>query len=504
MRLSRRSVLAAGAVLPFLRPSATFAAGPSTLTVGLSAYPSSFDPFLNVGAAAATVQQALHRGLLGYGPDGAVRGELAESWSNDSPTVWTFRLRDAVFHNGKPVTAEDVKWTVEQAAAEQSTAYMRAQVQQIARVEAVDARTVRMTTREPVVMLPLWFASYYLPIVSRDTTDRNQAIGAGPFVLKSAARGQSVEVAAFDRFYRPSLPKLAAIRFVAYPDENLRTAALQAGDVDLIDFVPWQAMQAIERDGKLVLDATEGPFMYLMFNFNTKPFGDPRVRLAVAHAIRREEVMQAAFFGRGVVLDGFPATKGSPFFEETYAHGWAYDQNKAKALLAEAGYANGFSCKLLSTSQYSMHQNTATVVQQHLGEIGIQVELVLPDWATRGDRGNKGQYDMAVQGTSWENTDPAGWATLLDGSLGPSTVRSYGMNLPRLTELFAAGQREFDLEKRKAIYREVQKITTEQTPIVSLLWRSQAFAYKRTLTGFKNLPGPLTQASGTTLEAASL
>ena len=130
--------------------------------------------------------------------------------------------------------------------------------------------------------------------------------------------------------------------------------------------------------------------MYLTFNGSVKPFDDARVRVAVAQAIRREDIIKAAFFGRGAPIEGLPLTEGTEFYDAKLAHGWPYDPAKAKSLLAAAGVGSGFSCKLLATAQYGMHKDTATLVQQNLAEIGIQAELVLPDWATRVTLGNRG------------------------------------------------------------------------------------------------------------------
>ena len=126
------------------------------LRFGLSSFPPSIQPWVNTGTAAATVKLLIYRGLLSFAPDGSVRGEIAESWTNDNPTTWTFRLREnAVFQNGEKVTAEDIRWNLEQMAAERSTAYYRAQAQRIERIETPDARTVRIVTKEPIVTLPL-------------------------------------------------------------------------------------------------------------------------------------------------------------------------------------------------------------------------------------------------------------------------------------------------------------------------------------------------------------
>jgi peptide/nickel transport system substrate-binding protein len=504
MELSRRSILAAGAALPFLRAPARAATVPGRLVFGLSTYPPSLAPWTNSGTAAATVRLMMHRGLLGYAPDGALRGELAESWEHADDGAWVFHLRDAYFHNGAKVTSEDVAWCIGQIAAEKSTAYFRGQMQAVDKVETPDPKTIRLHTKDPTATFPLTAASYFLPIVAKDSfKDSPLGIGAGPFTLTSEERGVALEFAAFEKYYRPDHPKVKAVRMVVYADENLRVAALQAGDIDLIEYVPWQAMPGIEADPKLSLQNTDGPFMYLTFNTKLKPFDDPRVRQAVALGIRRDEILKAAFFGRGAPIEGLPLPEGTPFYDEKLAHGLAYDPTKAKALLSAAGRGSGFSCKLLSTAQYGMHKDTAAVVQQHLGEIGIAVELALPDWATRVTLGNRGQYEMGVMGSSSDSNDPDGLAPFLDGTLTPSYNRSYGFNDPKINALLAAGRGAFEDSKRHAVYNELQQVCLEQVPSVGLCFRAQGYAMTRAVRGFQNMPGALSFYSGTTFEDTS-
>ena len=504
MRLPRRALLAAGAALPFLRHPARAAVTPGKLLFGLSSYPPSMAPWANAGTAAATVKLMFHRGLLGYGPDGALRGELAERWEHAEDGAWVFHLRDAVFHNGATVTSADVAWSIEQVAGEKSTAYLRAEMQRLTQVETPDPHTVRIHTKTPSATLPLVMASDFLPILAKGSTaDNPLGVGAGPFLLTGEERGVSLDFKAFDKFYRPGLPKLQTVRMVAYADENLRVAALQAGDVDLIEYVPWQSMPSIEADPKLDLQTTSGPFMYLTFNAKAGPFSDARVRRAVAHAIKREDIIKAAFFGRGDPIEGLPLPKGTPFYDETLAHGLAYDPAKARALLADAGVPNGFACKLLSTAQYGMHKDTAAVAQQYLAAIGIQAELVMPDWATRVTLGNRGQYEFAVMGSASESNDPDGLSPFLDGRLAPSYVRSYALDIPALDRLIDAVRAEFDTTKRQAIYTELQKVYLQEVPMIGICFRAQGYASSREVRDFHNMPGALTFYSGTTFETTT-
>jgi ABC-type transport system substrate-binding protein len=504
--ISRRALLAAGASLP-LAAASTYSQAPArkVLRFGLSSFPPSLQPWVHTGTAALTVKLLIFRGLTGFDEKGEVRPELAESWTQDGERGWVFKLRQASFHNGKPVTAEDVKWTLEQIAAPSSTAFLRAEFGGIETIETPDARTVRIVMKQPTVTLPIWLASPHAPIVAKGSIEgRGLGVGAGPFTVKDQERGVSIEVAAFDKYYKPGLPRLAGIKLTAYADENLRVAALQAGDIDLIEYVPWQHMAAIETDPRLHLAAANGPFMGLNFNGTSGPFKDPRLRQAVGFAIRREDIVKAAFFGRGTPLQGIPIPDTSPYYDAGRAKFWSYDPDRARKLMAEAGMPNGFSCTLLSTAQYGMHKSTAEVVQAHLGEIGIDVKLNLPDWAARVDLGGKGRYEFCVQGTTADNNDPDGLAPLLDGELPANISRSFGLPTPEIHALFAKGRAEFDIAKRKAIYAALEKLALEQAPLVGLAWRSQGYGMVKGVTGFKALPGGTNFFSAYSLEETSL
>ena len=505
-RITRRTALAGAAALPFAAGPSRAAGAPGTLRFGLSTYPPTLAPWTNAGTAAGTVQFLVGRGLTGYAPDGSLAGEMAESWAREGEATWAFKLREATWQNGKPVESEHIKWNFEQIAGAKSTAYMRTQAQGIERIETPDARTVKLVMKAPNVTVPLWLATFYMTMIYPESVSPGtpQGIGAGPFVLKSAERGVGIDLEANGKYFKPGLPKLKRVRLTAYADENLRVAALQAGDVDLIEYVPWQSMSAIDADSALVLQTTEGPYMYLVFNGKAGPMADKRVRQAIAHAIKREDVVRAAFFGRGAPLDGLPIEKSSPFLDPALAHAQAYDPAKAKALLAEAGHPDGFSTTLLSTAQYGMHKDTAVVVQQNLAAIGIQVELRLPDWATRVAQGNRGQYEFAVMGTASDSNDPDGMANQIDTSLPASYGRSINMPAPEIHALMAKGRAEFDPAKRKAIYDEVQRRVLDDANFVGVAWRAQGYAFTKALKGFQNLPGALTFFSGITLDRAEL
>lgn len=498
--IPRRSLLGGIAAAPLLPGLARAAQRPDTLRFGLSSYPPNLLPWASTGTAALTVKAQIHRGLLSFGPDGKVRGELADGWHRDGDTAWVFHLRDARFHNNASVTSADVAWSLMQIVTPNSSAYLSGQLAGV-KVETPDAHTVRITTPSPIVTLPLILATPFAFVVARNSLGaKGGPIGCGPYTIKSLERGVAITLEAFGGFYKPGLPKLKNLRMIAYADENARVAALQSGDVDMIEYVPWQSMSQIEANHKLKLSTVNGPFMALDFNGGSGPFKDKRLRQAVAHAVRREEVVKAAFYGRGEPLDGLPLLKSSEFFDEAQAHGWKYDPAKAKQLMAEAGVPRGFSCTLLSTAQYGMHKATAEIVQQHLAEIGIQVTLKLPDWATRVTLGNRGQYEFCVQGQTADNNDPDGLSAYIDGSLPPDNARSANLPTPEIHKLLAEGRAEFDPAKRRVIYDKLQAVVIDAVPMAALCWRSQGYGMARNVEGFTNLPGGLNFYSGYSIE----
>jgi peptide/nickel transport system substrate-binding protein len=274
---------------------------------------------------------------------------------------------------------------------------------------------------------------------------------------------------------------------------------LAAGDVDLVEYVPWQSMNSVEANAGLTLDATDGPFMGLVFNFKQGPFVNPKVRQAVAYAVNRQDVVRAAFFGRGAPLEGMPMVPNSPFYDDQLQHHWKRDLDKAKKLLAEAGVPNGFKATLLSSAQYGMHKDTAEVVQQSLAPLGIAVDLVMPDYATRLSLGNRGQYEFAVVGYALDFEDPDAMSTFVAGGSN-SYQRSFGYENAQIAGLLAKGRGELDVAKRKAIYSELIKLALDEAPMVGLAWRSQGYAFRKAVKGFKSLPGSLSFYSPVTLE----
>ncbi|WP_426955111.1 ABC transporter substrate-binding protein [Muricoccus radiodurans] len=502
--ITRRAALAAGAGITLAGGARAriAAAQGATLRVGLVNFPPNIRPHENSGSSSMAVKLQLYRGLLSYDGQGRLVPEMAESWAAEGNRAYVFTLREnSRFHDGSPVTAADVKHTIDSITAGNSTAYLRPDFSVVERVEVTGPRSGRFVLKEPSAVVPHLVASYHAGIIpARGTLAApGLPIGSGPFRLGAQERGTSITVERFDGFYKPGRPRVARIVFRGLPDENLRVSALQSGDVEIVETLPWQSFDTVEGDSRLRLDATVGPFMYLTFNARTGPFTDPRVRQAVGFAVNRDDVVKAALFGRGAPLGALPYPQGTAFeTPDLFTH----DPARARQLLAAAGVPNGFSCSLLATSTPVLHAATAEVVQQNLRDVGIDVTLRVPEWATRVTQGNRGQYEFAVMGSVGNWPDPDAVTAFITGP--PAYPRSFGFESARIEGLLKAGREELDEAKRRTIYADLQRAAAEEVPIVGLAWRSQAFAMQKAVTGFRNLPGSLTFYAPVTLEDAAL
>lgn len=485
-------------LIAFLEACASGGGGTTTaggsLVFGLSSYPPSFNPFLNTGAAAQAILWSVHRGLVGYDSKGNIRGEIAETWDVQGASVYTFHLRkNAKFHNGDPVTAADVKYSLDFIRDTANAAYSYTDLKIISDVQAVDNNTVKVTLSQPSASFLPILAEPNIPMVSQKfaAANPNDWMGAGPFTIKSQQKGSSVVLSKFKDFYTAGVPKLDTIKFSAYPDDNLRVTALKAGDVDFIDYPPWNAMDDIKADPNLVLDTTDnGGFMYLQFNCGVAPFNNVKVRQAIGYAINRQDIVDAVFFKHGAPLYGWPVDPSSPYYDQSLASHFSYNPDKAKQLLASAGYSKGFSATLLSNSTYGMHKDTAQAVQNSLTQVGIKLDLKLPDWATRVSLGTKGQFEFAVEGGGGYYIDPDYLAILAQSGSpldGPTNFDD-----PQIAELLKQGRASVDVATRKPIYTQLQSRLNDLSPLMFLCWRAQGYAYNKKVQGFLNPPGFLT------------
>jgi len=466
------------------------------LVFGLSAEPTNLDPVLAQGTAKRIVNGAIYRALFSYDKEGELVEELGSYTVAKDNKTYTIKLKDAKFHNGDPVTAEDVKFTFERLLDPKTGATFFKELSVIDKIEIVDTKTVRFILKKECAPFVHYLAMIESAIVSKKYTESKENIlatapmGAGPYKFVSWERGQSLIVEKNKDYFKKDLPKLDSITFNFYADEDARSNALRSGDIDITDYVPWKDTASMLNDPRLRIDQENGPVMLLSFNTKVKPLNDPRVRKAISYAIDRTSIINTAFLGRGTPIYGFVLSKGWLGYDPSLNNYFEYNIDKAKQLLAEAGYPNGFNVKLLASSSYSMHSQTAICVQNDLKKIGINVTLDLPDWATRMKKVGEQDFDIFVNAMSGEFGDPD-WLTNYMYSGTPTYNTSAWFGDAEVDSLLDQGRTTLDPTKRDVIYKKLAKRLLDLSPHVYICYREQATGMQKYVTNFEGRPGLL-------------
>jgi len=491
--INRRDLLALAALglaVGGARPS--LAASPANqLTWGLhvSVPPTWFDPADTPGIISPfMILYAMHDAMVKPMP-GGVKPSLAESWttSEDSLT-YDFVLRQGVkFHNGEPVTAEDVKFSFER----YRGASAKLMKDQVASIEAPDPRHIRFTLKKP------WpdFLTFYSSasgagwIVPKNYVDKvgddgfkRAPIGAGPYKFVSFTPGVELHLEAFDGYWRKK-PAVKTIVMKVIPDEATRLAALKNGEVDIVYSIRGELAQDVQRSASegLALKPVypPGPFwIYFPEQWDAKsPWHDVRVRQAAALAIDRKNMNDALTLGYSKVTNSIIPDAFEYFWKPPTAE---YNPDKAKKLLADAGHPSGFDAGLYYCD--SSYSNIAEIAVENLQSVGITTKLQPIERAGFVAAYSGKKYPRGlIQGASGAFGNAA---TRLASFVVKDGAYVYG-SYPDIDELYAKQADELDPKKREAVLDKMQQLTYEKA-VYAPIWQ----------LAFLNAVGPRVGESG--------
>lgn len=374
-----RNMLLATSVL------ATAAAAQQTdLTIAIQLEPPHLDP---TSAAAGAIDSVLYsnvfEGLTRFTETGAVVPGLAESWAiSDDGLTYTFALRSGVqFHDGSEMTAEDVKFSLDRARAEDSTNAQKALFSGIADVKVVDPQTVEVTLAQPDGNFLFNMAWGDAVIVAPESIEgiKQTPIGTGPFKFVEWKQGDSISLAQ-NADYWGEKPALTAATFKFISDPTAAFAAMMAQDIDAFAGYPApENLPQFEADPRfqVLVGSTEGETILSTNNLQA-PLDNVKVRQAIAHAINRQDIIDGAMFGLGTPIGSHFAPHNPAYVDLTGNSG--YDPAKAKALLAEAGFPDGFTTTLkLPPPSYA--RRGGEIIAAQLREVGIKTEISNLEWA---------------------------------------------------------------------------------------------------------------------------
>ena len=435
----------------------------------------------------------------------------AYEWAPDAKAM-TLTLREGIkFSDGSPITVEDVRFSLDRARDPELGSWSGL----LASVEKVTTgkNTVTLHLKAPDPTLPsilATFSSAILPKAAFDAepgaTDQEKAqafyanlpVGSGPFVLKSHKRGTSMTLERNPHYWRrgedgKALPYLDSVKFIIIPDDATRVLKLQAGEVDGAEFIPFSRVEELRRDANLKVELFDSTRInYMPINTRDKladgspnPMANAKVRQALNMATSKEALLKLVNYGNGKPMTSLmsSATQLHHGPEPLYP----FDPAKAKALLAEAGYGNGFDVTITTLAGSADDATLFTALQQMWGAIGVKAKVEQVDNPTRGAKNRSGEFQIHTYGWVNDVNDPAqvtGWLGYYPNRKAVGT----GWNNARFNTLFEASNSETDPAKRAEQYREMQEIYAQAAPLLFLYETPFSVALNKRVEGYLQTP----------------
>lgn len=382
--MNRLNRLMTGVASAALAVAATTALAKDDITVALQLEPPHLDP---TSAAAGAIDSVLYtnvfEGLTRFMGDGSVVPGLAQSWEiSEDGLTYTFKLREGVtFHDGSAMDAEDVKFTLDRINAEDSANAQKALYSAISEVTVIDPQTVEVKLSEPNGNMLFNLAWGDAVIVAPESieTIKQTPIGTGAFKFENWNQGDKITLTRNDDYWGEA-PALASATFKFISDPTAAFASVMAEDVDVFAGFPApENIPQFEADPRfqVLIGSTEGETI-LSINNKREPFDNVKVREAVAHAIDRQAIIDGAMFGYGTPIGTHFAPHNPDYVDLTEMS--AYDPEKSKALLAEAGFPDGFETTLhLPPPSYA--RRGGEIIAAQLAEVGIKAQITNVEWA---------------------------------------------------------------------------------------------------------------------------
>jgi len=449
---------------------------PHTLVMIIESSPTNLDPRVGIDAQSERIDNLIFDDLLSRGDDLNVAPGLAERWEIPDPLTYRFHLhKGARFHDGRPLTSRDVKWTFDSLLQGKIPSTKAANYKYVDRIDAPDDFTVVFHMKEADAPL-LWNLSDgamgIVPYGSGDEITQHP-IGSGPFRFVSAETDREVILERNDDYWGEKA-KLARVRFTVVPDETTEALELRKGssDIAINAYLTPDTIAALAQDHRN-LTVMSGPgtrLAYLAFNLRDPILKDARVRRAIAYALDRKPMIQYLWRGEATLASSVLPKQSWAYNGDVPAYN--HDPEKANRLLDAAGYPSVNGVRFHITMKTSTDTNTrlmVAVMQQQLREVGIALDIRSFEFATFFSDVQHGAFQM--YGLRWigGNEDPDIFEYAFHSSKFPpnGANRDYYSN-PKVDALIDEARKEVDPKLRKPLYAEVQRILAEDLPYINL------------------------------------
>lgn len=479
---------------PAEQPKPATPAGPTkggTLVIGQSADVLTLDPALTTDEASKPVQSLMFNSLIKFNEKMEAVPDLASSWSVKDGKVYTFKLRSGVkFHSGEAMKASDVKFSIERMSDPNLKSRWASHFTDVQEVKVVDENTVEVMLKQSNAAFLSAIASYVSILqesfVKANPNLQRVANGTGPFKLKEWIPNTSVTVVRFEEFFDKDKTYLDSVVFKIIPEETSRLAALRTGEVHFLEFLEPQygpQLEQMKQAGQINLERVFSN-TYHMFGFNTKrkPFDNAKVREAIQYAVDRDLLLKTTAFGQGAVVGILSPALGNWVVPTEKYPQYKRDVAKAKALLKEAGYENGFEFKIMAPSNYPVDLNSAVAIVEQLKEVGIKATVDKTEWGTYVKNWVDRNFDTFMgHNGNWTDPDLAMFAALTTGG----STNAFQYSDAEIDDLLKKGRTSTDLAERKKIYDEVQIKLVQKGPMVYTFSTYRYYAVSPKVQGYK-------------------
>lgn len=454
------------------------------ITVGIAAdLDSSLDP--HVSSSSAGTREVLFNvfeGLVKPDTEGNLIPAVAEDYTvNETADVYTFILREGVkFHNGEEVTVGDVVYSLSRAAGLETGEPLMSTLSGVAAVEAVDDRTVVITLSAPDAE----FIAYATAAIIPEGNDpAAEVIGTGPFQYVSRTVQDNIVLEKFNEYWGEGA-YVDKVTLKVIEDGQTMVMSLQSGAIDMA--LHLSASQVDELSGLTAVEGTMNLVQALYLNHAVEPFNDIRVRQALSYVIDKQMIIDLAGDGHGSPVGSSMYPAFSKYFDEELINYYEVNLEKARELLAEAGYPDGFSFTITVPSNYTPHVDAAQVIVELLRQVGIQAEIELVEWAT--------WYSDVYQGRNFETTVCGMDASTLTGSamlarFTSTSAKNFGNYVnEEYDEAFAAATSTTVAEEQIASFKLCQQILTEDAANVYIQDLADFVVMQNNVGGYEFYP----------------
>ncbi|WP_316572459.1 ABC transporter substrate-binding protein [Neobacillus sp. YIM B06451] len=469
-----------------------------TLRVGLSANPKTLDPIKYTGLYESQVMLQIGDTLVVYNKElSEFVPSLATEWSvSDDMKVYNFKLRDDVYfqpgkyQDGRKMTAEDVKYSLERSAKESAMNRLRG----VESVEVIADNEIAIHLSEPNAALLAMLTDAGNLIVPKEEVEGwgdsfgSHLVGTGPFQIKDWKKDSQVKLVRHEKYWGEK-PHLDGVNFSIIPEPNTMTNSLRSGDLDIGMDIKGQNRELVKADANLELQSTPSlAITYLDLNNKKGPTADPKVREAIYKATNIEEIVKGVNKWGGAEKSFLPLPKGSwGYSKDLEKLTPTYDPKEAKKLLAEAGYPKGFKTELYLAEARVPY---GTIFQNQMKEnLNIDVEIKVVEWGTYSDIVSKGNAPMSVGGWTWY-PDPYFFLYQLFhtdqiGALG----NGKGYSNPEVDSLLnRASSETVDQNERAKLYQEALKIIMKDVPRIEIETMDATAGVSKKVHGFEVSP----------------